>query len=102
MREYVVKKGLESPLLIKGVQVRHYYYLIGIGLLFSIIILFALYGLVADRSTGSLIICASEILFFLVMFIGIYKFFKKHANPKKYNFKEEISFISNKDILQYL
>lgn len=102
MKKYVIKKGLERPLLIKGVQVRHYYYLIGIGLVFSIIILFALYNMVSERSISSLTICMAELLVLLGVFYFLYQYFKKHANPKKYDFKNEISFISNKDILRYL
>lgn len=100
--KYIVKKGLESPLLIKGVQVRHYYYLIGIGVVLSILILFALYGWISDRSLGSLMLCVAEVIFLVVVFIGLYLFFKKQANPKKYNFKNEVSFLSNKDMLKYL
>jgi hypothetical protein len=102
MKKYIVKKGLESPLLIKGVQVRHYYYLIGIGVVLSILILFALYGWISDRSLGSLVICVAEVIFLVAVFVGLYLFFEKQANPKKYDFKNEVSFISNKDILSYL
>lgn len=97
-----VRKGLESPLLISDVTVKHYYLLL---ICYGIvgIFLFCELGNVIDKLTLSallnwilnVLIGSSLLLFVRWRFI-------KLSNQKKHNFKNIESTISNRDIFHYL
>lgn len=95
-----VRKGLEKPLLIKGVQVEHYYLLLAIGTLIIFLSLSVLYGWLDDKTSTVSLVVQEGLL--LGAFMVIYQWFKSKAIIKKYIFSKEISQLSNRDILNYL
>lgn len=99
-RSYTVQKGLEKPLLLYGVKVEHFYGLLGVGVCLVILILMVLVGLFSGST--SKLSALIEIGLTTIIFFAAIRWARKQAKPKRYHFKNETRFLSNRDLLKYL
>ena len=98
--DFSVRKGLEKPLLINGLQVKHYYLLLGVGAIIAILLLFSLCEWLDDKTSKQTLMV--QLVLLLGSFWMTYRWFRSKAIVKKYTFSKEICQLSNRDILNYL
>jgi len=100
---FKVRKGLETPLLIRGLQVRYYYLMGGIIAVFVLFLLASFLGLTKVMTLAALGGFLMKIVFSIVICAVIYAYLARKSKIKKYDFKKnQESTISNRDIFKYL
>lgn len=97
---YPVRKGFEKPLLIYGMQMDHFYLLLGIGVGLVVLVLLILYR--CCTGSTSILVALIEIGLLAAAFFAALRSARKAATPKRYRFKKVQSFLSNRDLLNYL
>jgi len=98
-----VRKGLETPLLIRGLQVRYYYLMGGIIAVLALFLLTAFLGLTKTMTLASFSSFAIKVLISGSICTLSYVYLSKKSRVVKYRFKGKLeSTISNRDIFQYL
>ena len=96
-----MRKGLETPLLIKGMQAKHYWLLMFLSIGAVLYQAGGLYGMVSGDQISfkgwimQLIACGA-LLFFL------WQYFLSLGKPRRYKFRKQDSTLSNRDLLDYL
>lgn len=96
---YKVRKGLETPLLLKGLTVRLFYVRIAI---IAIMVLFLLGTLVAAAKSRSWVMALFAIIVFLLLLWGLSMFLRKKSKTVKFKFTKQESTITNRDIFNSL
>lgn len=97
---YKVRKGLETPLIIKGMLARDYWVFIILLCLFGGILAFGLSAMLMGSMSW-----ISWIIQLIVLgggLFALFQYFQYKGKAKRYRFKEVESTLSNRDILDYL
>lgn len=100
MRRVTVRKGLEQPVIIKGMQARHYWMFVIIMAGAGMITVLAFYAAISDSLAWSAFFmqtCAAG-----GGILVIRRIFLNQARVKRFNFRKQESTLSNRDLLQYL
>lgn len=95
-----VRKGIEKPLHIKGLTIKHFY------LFFMILMVAALFTMLSAFAalSGSIKIgsCVLAIVLILITLIAIYIALARAGKEKKYNYKKTDAYINNINLLRDL
>lgn len=100
MKNYKVRKGLESPVIIKGMQVRHYWTLVILSVVCALYLTLALYIML----TGGMHWFAwliQMVITGVALFI-LREYFRSKGRIKRYKFSKVESTLSNRDLIGYL
>jgi hypothetical protein len=94
---------LETPLLIRGLQVRYYYLMGGVIAVFSLYLLASFLSLTKTMTLSGLTEFVMKLIFSIVACGLIYIYLAKRSRVTKYSFKNnKKTTISNRDIFKYL
>ena len=95
-----VRKGIEKPLHIKGLTIRHFYLffmLLMVSALFTMLSAFA--ALSGSITIGS---CILIVVMILITLIAIYIALARAGKERKYNYKKTDAYINNINLLRDL
>lgn len=97
---YKVRKGLETPLIIKGMHARDYWVFVILLCLFGGILAFGLSAML--MGSISWVLWIIQLIVFGGGLFALFQYFLFKGKIKRYRFKEVESTLSNRDILDYL
>ncbi len=100
MAEFKVRKGMESPLLVYGFQLRHFYILLAILIAHAVLTGVLLMSLVGGG--GSFFAIVAYFIIGIVAIGVLASFFSSKANSPKHSFNKRISQVTNRDFLEQL
>lgn len=101
-KSFKVRKGLESPLKIFGMEMQYFYIGMAVILIMVIILTGQIISLARDLSQTNVITFMATLVVFLVSIIALKFWFESKSEKKKISFPKKTMIIDNKNILRFL
>lgn len=101
-RKLKIRKGLESPLLIRGMQVQHYYLLIAVSVVLAFIVVLILLTAVKSQNSGSFALLLLVLAIGLTILFFLWQLLKRKGKIKRYDFPRRERTLTNRDIMSKL
>jgi len=96
--EFKVRKGLETPLLIKGMYAKYFYINSALGGVLALFVFVSGSNVLNGSTSGFAFILI--LLFSLAIYFVVNTYFKNKSSIKKLKFNTNTNIISNRDLLK--